>query len=193
MVQSSPAQRRSRLLATAGALLYSWCSAACHRVLGRWQLLYDDCWGRELVTLHVTLYCTHPVHHAARMWCWAGKHSTASHSSGQFSPAVWGASGCRVVVTTEEAVYIEIVTRGPEGPVRAGEAGGSGSRIEEERELWLRICIGKETEVELWPGEGAYGAEELWRMRTALSCRWNGLRGGVDGGQVSGERLVEIK
>ncbi len=40
-----------------------------------------------------------------------------------------------MVVTTEKAVHMEIVMKGPEGPVGAsGEAGGSGSREYRKRE-----------------------------------------------------------
>lgn len=65
------------------------------------------------------------------------------HSSAQLSSV----RACTVVLSTEEAAYIEIVTRGPEGLARASEARGSGNR--ENPELWLNICIGKETEAEL--------------------------------------------
>lgn len=54
-----------------------------------------------------------------------------------------------MVLSTEEAANIEIVTRGPEGLASASEARGSGNTKNPERELWLNICIGKETEAEL--------------------------------------------
>lgn len=83
-------------------------------MLGRWQLLYDVCWGRELVerlplSHCMCLYCTNPVHPRREE-----QYSFTKHSSAQLSSAVWRASCC-----TEEAVYIEIVTSGPEAPVKA--------------------------------------------------------------------------